>query len=484
MRTPSLIAWLTLTFVGGAVPAAAQYELEKAFPNLTFQYATDIQCPLAPPGAGRVFVVEKRGVITVFPELLGATPADQTLFLDISAKVRNFGEAGLVGLAFHPNYANNGYFFVYYVSLFPYRNIVARYKVSSNPNVADPGSELILFDEAKINTNHNGGQIAFGTGNLLYVAMGDDQNSANAQDLGNVLGSILRIAPNVSGSAPAYTIPDDNPFKGNALGYREEIFAYGFRNPWRFSIDPVSSDIWLADVGENDYEEVDILEIGGNYGWPYMEGPNCFSPSICDTAGRDLQLPLYAYDHTEGSAVIGGHVYHGARLPELDGLYVFADFDGNVWTLDYDGVTPPTRSDLVLNGPALLAFGVGNLPKRDLYVSSSNGYIYRLSRVVTGAGAPPNAGASRLLGNFPNPFNPSTTIRYQLDRPGRVAIEIVSVGGERVTLLDQGARRAGTFDAAWRGQTDAGGRAASGVYFYRLVVDGVARDTARMVLVQ
>jgi len=467
----------------GFTPARAQHTLEDAFPNLTFQAAVDIQVPNASI-VSRLYVVEKSGLIYVFPELIGVQPGDRTVFLDISSKVEDNGEAGLLGLAFHPSYHVNGYFFVYYVTRSPYRNIVARYKVTANPLVADPASELILIDAGKDNLIHNGGQVAFGAGNLLYITMGDDGNSSNGQDLNDLFGSMLRIAPNVSGTVPAYTIPNSNPFKGNTNGYREEIFAYGFRNPWRFSIDAATGRIWGTDVGENAFEEVDNVKSGGNYGWPLMEGPDCFQPSSCDTADKDLQLPVSYYDHGDGSAVIGGYVYHGTRLPELEGLYIFADLNGRVWSLDDDGVNPPVRDDVITNGPGVLALGLGNFAKRDLYISSTDGSIYRLSRVVTAADRTPNGDSSRLLGNVPNPFNPATSIRYQLAQPGRVTVEIVAVDGSRVRLLEHGARPAGVHAIAWRGETEAGGRAASGVYFYRPLVDGVARDSARMVLVQ
>ena len=482
MRIRHLFAWLPLILAGTVSSARADLELQNAFPNLTFQLAVDIQVPNSTTNNNRIFVVEKRGVISVFPETSGAVPADRTEFLNITAKVQNMGEAGLLGLAFHPNYETNGYFFVYYVTKFPYRNILARYHVSADPNVADPTSELILIDNLKNNLLHNGGQLAFGPGNLLFIAVGDDQNSANGQELDDLQGSILRIAPNVVGSVPAYTVPNGNPFKGNLSGYREEIYAYGFRNPWRFSIDPAGR-IRVADVGESNFEEIDMIELGGNYGWPLMEGPACFQPSSCDTAGKQLKLPRDYYDHSVGSAVIGGAVYFGTQLPELQGHYIFGDLDGIVWSLEDDGINLPVRTTLVSPAPGVIAFGVGNAPSRELYISSINGSIYRLNRVLTDADAP-HAGGSRLLGNFPNPFNPATTIRYQLERAGRVSIEIVGVDGARVRVLEHGTRAAGEHAIEWRGETDTGGRAASGVYFYRLRVDGVARDSARMVLVQ
>jgi Glucose / Sorbosone dehydrogenase len=336
---------------------------------------------------------------------------------------------------------------------------------------------------AKNTVFHNGGQLAFGSGNLLYIAIGDDTDSANAQDLTDLLGGILRITPNVAGTVPAYTIPNGNPFKGNAHGYREEIYAYGMRNPWRFSFDSATGKLWAGDVGQTSYEEIDIVLGGRNYGWPFMEAFECYLPADCDTAGRDLVLPLYAYDHDDGRAIIGGHVYHGTRFPGLQGRYIFADYMGTIWSLTYDGVNPPVRAVLVPDGPTLYTIGVGNRIKYDLYFSSSSGPIYRLSPVVTDA---PESAPSRtsLLGNFPNPFNPATTIRYELARPGRVVLEIMAVGGARIRTLDHGTQPIGIHELPWRGETESGGRAASGVYFCRLVVDGVAHGAVRMVLVE
>jgi hypothetical protein len=297
------------------------------------------------------------------------------------------------------------------------------------------------------------------------------------------LGGILRIVPNVAGTSPAYTIPNDNPFKGNSSGYREEIYAYGMRNPWRFSIDAATGNLWLGDVGQDQFEEIDIVQSGRNYGWPFMEGFECYQPAACDTAGRDLSLPIYSYDHGDGIAIIGGHVYRGTRFPELVGKYVFADYLGTIWSLDFDGVNPPVRDELIPDGPALYTIGVGNPGKNDLYFTSFSGPIYRLLHVPTGANDQARD-HTRLLGNFPNPFNPSTTIRYQLATPGRVVLEIVAVDGARVRTLEHGARNPGVHELLWQGETESGTRAASGVYFCRLLVDGVPRNTVRMVLVE
>ena len=485
MRSPWYLLLLTLLVVP-ARGMAADYQLEKAFPWITFAFPTDIQTP--PDGSNRIFVVEKAGAIKVFPKNFTVQPGEVKVFLDLTGKVRSSGEAGALGLAFHPRYAQNGTFFVFWVSQFPYRCIVARYQVTADPDVADEASETIILDVPKASVYHNGGQIAFGTDGYLYVGLGEDAIGALAQDLTDLRGSILRIDVDVTpappdGVAAPYEIPADNPFAGNALGHREEIFAYGFRNPWRFSIDARSGELWVADVGEQTHEEINLVETGRNYGWPYVEGPSCLDEAQCEALGATLTAPFYSYDHGEGYAVIGGHRYWGTRTPELAGLYIFADYaSGRVWALRFDGAGPPERFDLVTNAPTLLTFGVG--PTQELYIASIDGSLYRLARIVTAAGdgaAPP---AARLLGNFPNPFNPATTIRYELSAPGRVAIEILSVRGGLIRRIDEGNRSGGAHQTAWRGETDLNVRAASGVYFYRLVVDGSPVDTRRLVLLK
>lgn len=476
------LAVLLLAALAGTAPRpgrAADYALQKAFPFLTFTFPTDIQSP--PDGTNRVFVVEKTGAIKVFPKRFEAQPGEVRVFMNLAGKIRTTGEAGALGLAFHPDYASNGTFFVYWVSNTPFRCTLARYQVSADPDSADASSETILLEVPKATVYHNGGQIAFGADGYLYVGIGEDQVGAYAQDLTDLRGSILRI--DVDAPAGGYGIPPDNPFAGNAQGYREEIFAYGFRNPWRFSVDATSGELWVADVGEHTWEEIDLVESGRNYGWPYVEGPLCLDPGQCQLLGATLAAPLYAYDHSEGIAVIGGHRYWGPRLPELAGLYIFADYIGGaVWGLRFDGAGPPERFDLVSGAPALLSFGLG--PTGELYVASIDGALYQLERIVTSAGTPPAPGSARLAGNYPNPFNPATSIRYQLATPGRVEIDIHAVDGRLVRRIDEGARAAGAHAVTWRGDTANGNRAASGVYICRLRVDGVPADARRMVLLK
>ena len=465
---------LLLTAAGAA---HAQYALEPAYPGLTFTGPLDIQP--AVDWTHRMFVVEKRGFIWVFESDYNTTT--KTVFLDLEDTVTPKGEGGLLGLAFHPNYLLNGYFFVFYVTKTPNRSIIARYKVSSDPNVADPNSRVILFDVAQPDVFHNGGQMTFGDDGYLYIGMGDHRVDANAQDLTNLPGSMLRVSVNLAPSpVPPYTIPPGNPFKGNTDGYREEIYAYGFRNPWRFWLDPDRDELLVCDVGEDTYEEINLVTRGRNYGWPLMEGPECY-PDACDTLGMDLHAPLYSYTHSEGSAIVGGRRYRSARLPELADIFVFADYTGGViWGLHYDGAGTAERFELADDAPVMLTVGTGF--DGDVLMGSADGQIYRLGRASTGVDkSPPHA---RLLGNFPNPFNPATTIRFSLDRSADVRLVIVTVRGEHVRAFDLPRAAAGSHDVRWNGTTDRGAKAASGVYFCRLVVDGNAMGATRLVLIQ
>jgi hypothetical protein len=318
--------------------------------------------------------------------------------------------------------------------------------------------------------------------------MGDNKESASAQDLTDLQGSILRINVHVDPAplafgAPLYQIPSGNPFATNTQGFRPEIYAYGFRNPWRFNIDPYTNELWVCDVGEDTYEELDIVHRGDNCGWPLMEGPACYPEgSACDTTGKDLKLPLYSYEHTEGSAVVGGCRYWSNRLPELFGIFVFADYtSGTIWGLHYDGAGPPERFDLAHDAPGMYTVGAGF--DNDILFGSVTGQIYRLARIATAVknSTPPR---SHLAGNYPNPFNPSTTIRFVLDHSADVRLDIVSAGGERVRQFVISNANAGAHEVQWRGESDRGGTAASGVYFCRLIVGGTAVDSSRLVLVK
>jgi glucose/arabinose dehydrogenase len=307
----------------------------EAFAALRTQsIATGLSAPTsithAGDGSGRLFITLQAGRIVIFN---GARILPRP-FLDISSLVSCCGERGLLSVAFHPNYSATGFFFVNYTNT-QGDTVVARYRVSENPNVANEGSAEIILSVRQPFANHNGGQLQFGPDGFLYIGLGDGGSGGDpanrAQDLGELLGKILRI--NVNGRLP-YTIPADNPFVGRP-GARPEIWALGLRNPWRFSFDRQTGQLFIADVGQQRWEEVNLQGSnsrgGENYGWRLMEGKHCFNPSTGCNGGA-LRLPILEYNHTQGCSVTGGYRYRGARVPRLRGTYLFADFcSGRIW---------------------------------------------------------------------------------------------------------------------------------------------------------
>jgi cysteine-rich repeat protein len=273
----------------------------------------------------RIFIVEKTGTVRIVKWGTVLT----TPFLDISAKVSSGSEQGLLGLAFHPDYSGNGRFFVNYTDTAG-NTVVAQYFVSADPDVADASSESVLLHVTQPYPNHNGGDLTFGPDGYLYIGFGDGGSGGdpqgNGQNGGTLLGKMLRI--DVNGATP-YAIPATNPFvgPGNPL---DEIWALGLRNPWRFSFDRLNGDLYIADVGQDRYEEVDYQPAsshgGENYGWNIVEGNgHCFNPpSGCNQTG--LTLPILDYDHSQGCAITGGYVYRGCAMPDLRGTYFYGDY--------------------------------------------------------------------------------------------------------------------------------------------------------------
>lgn len=349
--------------------------LEAAFPSLTFVRPLDLQHPA--DGTNRLFVVEQAGRIYVFPNDPGVSSAKQ--FLDIRARVNDAGnEEGLLGLAFHPEYKSNGYFYVNYTADNPRRTVIARFRVRpDDPDAADTSSGVVLLEFDQPYSNHNGGQLAFGPDRRLYIATGDGGSAGdpygNGQNLNTLLGKILRIDVDAPSGGRNYSIPADNPFAQTT--HRGEIWAYGLRNPWRFCFDPPTGRLWAADVGQDAIEEIDIIEKGRNYGWNIMEGNSCFNPSVnCDTAG--LVPPVWQYTHALGVSVTGGYVYHGARRPDLEGSYIYADYgSGRIWSLRYDGPGRVRNAELIHSRLPIASFGLD--AASELYVCAFDGKIYR-----------------------------------------------------------------------------------------------------------
>lgn len=356
----------------------AAYKPVEAFPKLSFTRPVDLQHP--PDNSNRIFVVEQAGIIYGFPNSREAS--EKKTLLDIREKVDDQGnEEGLLGLAFHPDFKTNGYFYVNYTAANPNRTVISRYKVSSSDaGHADTGSETILLTFEQPYSNHNGGQVSFGPDGYLYIAVGDGGSGGdphdNGQNRSTLLGTILRIDVNKGENGKAYGIPADNPFVKNNNGYREEIYAYGLRNPWRFSFDTANDRLWTGDVGQNAYEEIDIVEKGGNYGWNTMEGKHCFEPKDdCDRSG--LKLPIYEYGRGEGLSVTGGFVYRGPSIKSLQGKYIYADYaTRRVWALEHANLNHPVNTQLFEADFNISSFGVDQ--NNELYLCGFDGKIYRI----------------------------------------------------------------------------------------------------------
>jgi glucose/arabinose dehydrogenase len=325
-------------------------------------------------------VVEQAGVVQVFSN----NPSAKTkkVFLDIRNKVEDSGnEEGLLGLAFHPDFKTNGFFYLNYTASNPDRTVISRFKVSVNqPDQADATSEQVILTFLQPYSNHNGGQVSFGSDGYLYISVGDGGSGGdpqgNGQNRRTLLGSILRIDVNRQENGKQYAIPPDNPFAKNTDGYREEIFAYGLRNPWRISFDPVTKKLWAGDVGQNAYEEIDIIENGGNYGWNTMEGKHCYEPrSGCKTTG--MKMPVWEYGRSEGVSITGGFVYRGPTLSALTSKYIYADYGTRkIWALDVSNISHPVNSVLLAADFNISSFGVDE--KNELYMCGFDGKIYRL----------------------------------------------------------------------------------------------------------
>ncbi len=332
-------------------------------------------------GTDRLFVVEQSGQIKIVAD--GAVA--RRPFLDLTGVVdTNGSERGLLSLAFHPDYAENGFFYVDYTDTNG-DSVIARYRVSDDPSLADPESEQVVMRVDQPFPNHNGGLLLFGPDGYLYVGFGDGGSAGdphgNGQNLGTVLGAILRldVDPDAVTDETPYLIPEDNPFV-NEAGARPEIWAYGLRNPWRFSFDRETGDVWIADVGQNAWEEVNYqpAESGGgeNYGWVMREGAHCYPEGdTCSTEG--LVDPVAEYSRDLGISVTGGYVYRGEAVSDLNGTYLFADFgSGLIWGLTRDGddwvMTEPLETGLTIS-----AFGEDLAG--ELYLTAFDGTVYRVT---------------------------------------------------------------------------------------------------------
>ena len=467
----------------------SQYSLEVAFPNVSFSFPTDMQN--AGDGSNRLFIVEQGGLIKVIEN--DTTVSSSKTFLDISERVLINDRFGLLSVAFHPDYENNGYFFVNYNAANPQRTVISRFKVSDlNPDSADENSEFIIIEIEQPHRFHNGGTIAFGpTDGYLYIALGDGGPSTGCPDPFNhgqnrqtLLGSFLRINVDSASGVNNYSIPSTNPFYGNQMGYKEEIFAWGTRNPWKFCFHPSTNKIWAAENGENLYEEINIVESGKNYGWKIMEGFHCYtapqgcSSLVCDTNG--LTNPVFEYGGTsERRSVIGGYFYRGTSNPELTGKYIYCDYlTGGFWALEYDGINPVINTQLISSAPFFTSFGEDE--SGELYmINAINGKIFRFNPTsISIHNISSIAKDYNLYQNYPNPFNPSTTIEFDIKVSGFVELRISDVSGKIVSVPISNHLSVGKYNIFYDASY-----LPSGIYYYTLR-SGDFSKTKKMVLLK
>lgn len=449
----------------------------------------------APAGDSRLFIVEQRGVI----KILKNGTVLPTAFLDIDALITNpsgSDERGLLGLAFAPDYATSGFFYVYYTDLSGDSRI-ARYSVSADPDVANPASALnILFQDQPF-TNHNGGTLLFGPDGYLYLGLGDGGSGedpfGNGQSLATILGKVIRIDP-TGDDFPAdplqnYRIPAGNPFVGVG-GARGEIWSYGWRNPYRWSFDRANGNMYVGDVGQYCWEEVSFEPAatpGRNYGWSKIEGNHCFDPTIgcgatgCDSTG--IVLPIREYSHSEDGfscAITGGYVYRGTAIPSLRGAYFYADYcSGRIRSFRYDGSTLTELTDRTAElapggGFSITSVsGFGEDGFGELYIvdrAAANGEIYKIVPDPDYVGVTPvplNPLAFALGRPAPNPFGAVTRFELALPAAGLVRVTIHDAAGRLVRTLWDGDSAAGTRQFVWDGRDEADHPVASGAYFVR-----------------
>lgn len=369
---------LAVLLVSLVVPATTAAAFKISLARITSGLSSPTQITNAGDGTGRLFVVEKRGTIRVIEG--GVLKAGY--FMDIRSLVSETGERGLLGLAFHPDFKTNRQLFVYYTN-----NggdiVLSRYTTNATrTNVDESLPRPLLVIEHSAQTNHNGGSLAFGPSGNLFIGVGDGGGSGdpnnNAQKKTTLLGKILRINVNGTGSGPydRYSIPAGNPYAGATAGL-DEIWDIGLRNPWRISFDRGTGKLFIADVGQNRYEEINREEAtfggGRNYGWSAMEGKHCYKASRCPMAGDTL--PVAEYSHSGGNcSITGGYVYRGTLQSAFRGYYVFADYcSGRIWTLAHAGTAIALRADTSVN---ITSFGEGE--SGEIYAVTSSGYVYRV----------------------------------------------------------------------------------------------------------
>lgn len=366
------------------VEAELSVTLTRVFPDLAFEQPVGMAVHPQDPNA--IYVVEKQGTIVRVDRQ--ADQPSKEVFLDITDRVHSRGmEQGLLGLAFHPDVREHPYFYVNYTT--STHTVIARF---ADPYAdvttigafqpADSSTEREVLTYRQPYTNHNGGDLKFGPDGYLYISSGDGGSAGDphgyAQQLQSLLGKLLRIDVSREENGRPYAIPKDNPFADRSLHAeaRPEIYAYGLRNPWRFSFDDETGTLWAADVGQDEIEEINVITSGGNYGWNVKEGSLCYLSSECED--ESFIDPVYEYDHSLGASITGGYVYRGKQLPGLRGQYVYADFmSGRIWALKYDKQEETVNTELMDTDLAIASFGED--VDQELYLLTLDGELYMLT---------------------------------------------------------------------------------------------------------
>jgi glucose/arabinose dehydrogenase len=377
---------LILSLVAAAAPLHAttgDIKIERAFPNHPVWKRPVWLGPMDSSSNWHA-MVEQRGIIHVFQINKSGKASDPQLFLDLEGDVSREGnEEGLIGLAFHPEFEKNRRFYVHYSVGGDKRGRLSEFLAHEDDlRTADIDSEKVLLEVKQPWRNHNGGDIQFGPDGMLYMVLGDggaaNDPKRNAQNLSTLLGTILRIDVNVpEDSEETYLIPKDNPFV-DTEGARGEIWAIGLRNAWRFCFDPKTDLMWTGDVGQDKWEEVDVVVKGGNYGWPLREGAHSFRREDKPGPGKLIE-PVAEYGRKDGISITGGFVYRGKRIPALKGRYLYADYQsGHVWSIDADITDELQEGVLIGECPSPASFGIDR--RGELYITSFDGRIYRIAR--------------------------------------------------------------------------------------------------------